>query len=381
MRTPLVSMALRGEQPLDLEERGSEPPQGGNVLRTSGTTGSYKMILLTPAQEAEMLRRKQTITGMTRETLISASNFPLWGAAGHRWAGSAWLAGGAVLINTRAEHLALAHPGLTHAATIPQKVIAVLAAPTDAYPRNDALKLFVTAGTATQTQIEQAKARITPNVYNCLVGTELGLATCTRLVTAEDHRWHQVVPGRIIEIVDDADKPLPLGEVGRMRVNVAGGPTGYLGDEETTRAFFKDGFFYSGDLGMMRADGRVALQGRATDVINVQGHKISPVPLEDRLREALGIDGVCVFSMQNEAGEEELHVALETRAPISVERLLAELRSQRIAFSARKVHYLRMLPRNHMGKLMRPAIVAQVIAATRNRQGGADSEPDRSSST
>ena len=390
MGVPLLAVNLPSEQPLDLEERGSEPPQGGNVLRTSGTTGTYKLVLMTPAIEAEVLRRKQMIIGMNRDSLMSVSNFPLWSGAGYKWAASAWLAGGAVLSNTRrGEHLALAHPGLTHAATVPRNVAAILAAPADAVQRNDRLHLIVTAGTATRAQIDQVKARITPHVYSCLIGTEFSIAAYTRLDTPEDHRWHRVARGRVIEIVDNADKPVPFRNLGRVRVNIAGGPSGYLGDEDLTRAFFKDGFFYPGDLGVMREDGRIALQGRLTDIINVGGRKIFPAPIEDHLREAFGIDGACLLSMQNDFGEEELHVVLETSTPIPIAPVLAEVGNMierivsddanaREAFASASVHFSHTLPRNHMGKLMRRAVLVQLIAAKRNRER-AGSEPGRSS--
>ncbi|MCP6769970.1 hypothetical protein NL529_34490, partial [Klebsiella pneumoniae] len=77
-----------------------------------------------------------------------------------------------------------------------------------------------------------------------------------------------------------------------------------------------DGFFYTGDLAIMRADGRVALMGRFTDVINVKGHKIHPAPIEDRLRESLGVRGVCLLTLQDANGEEGMHVVIETPSPI-----------------------------------------------------------------
>jgi len=57
----------------------------------------------------------------------------------------------------------------------------------------------------------------------------------------------------------------------------------------------------------------MALQGRVIDVINVRGHKISPAPIEDRLGELLGVSSICLFSMQDDGGEEVIHVVVETR--------------------------------------------------------------------
>src|SRR5262249_23302811 len=126
-------------------------------------------------------------------------------------------------------------------------------------------------------------------------------------------------------------------------------------------------FFYPGDLAVMRSDGRIALQGRITDVINVQGYKISPAPIEERLGEVLGLNGVCLFSMQNDSGEEEIHVVLETPKPIDSERLIAAIRKELDTFRRAPVHYVATLPRNEMGKVLRQEVRAQVIANQRAR--------------
>jgi acyl-CoA synthetase (AMP-forming)/AMP-acid ligase II len=179
----------------------------------------------------------------------------------------------------------------------------------------------------------------------------------------EDHRWHQLVAGREVQIVDDQDRPAPIGETGRVRVNTAGGPTGYLDDPDATTAFFKEGFFYPGDLAVMRADRRIALRGRVTDVINFQGHKILPLSIEDRLRDVLGVSGACLISMQNEQGEEGLHLLIETPAPLDLAALATALRTEIRGFDGVSVHYVAKLPRNAMGKVVRREAVALVVAS------------------
>jgi fatty-acyl-CoA synthase len=156
---------------------------------------------------------------------------------------------------------------------------------------------------------------------------------------------------------------VPTGKIGRVRVSTAGGPTSYLNDEAATRAFFKDGFFFTGDLAVMRSDGRMALQGRVTDVINVQGTKISPAAIEDRLGELLGVSGVCLFSMQNDSGEEVFHVVVETSTPIDSERLTAAFKQELRGFPQARVYFAAALPRNEMGKVLRQAVRAQAIAS------------------
>ena len=173
----------------------------------------------------------------------------------------------------------------------------------------------------------------------------------------------------MVELVSETGRPVPVGEVGRVRVSTKDGPTAYLGDEQATKIHFKDGYFYPGDLAIARSDGRIALQGRSTDVINIRGAKIFPGPIEERLCEALDVSGVCLFSMQNKNGEEELYVAIETIMPIGAERLRAALDGalKVKAFPHTHVFYLPTLPRNPMGKLLRQAVRDRITAGLSRR--------------
>ncbi len=358
----LLSVSLRGELALWPDVSETKHPAGGHILQTSGTTGTHKMVLFTGAADALFLSRKAELVGMNRNTRLSVFNFPPWTAIGYRWAASAWTVGGAIIIEQGHEpHHALLRRGITHAALVPAMLEQILAAPDGAFPRNEGLQLTVSGGAMTTKQVEGAKARITPHLFNLLASTEAGDTAFTLVSEAEDHRWHKIAPGRLVELVDDLDRPVSLGEIGRVRVGTAGGPTSYLGDEAATRDFFKSGFFYPGDLAIQRTDGRMALRGRVIDVINVRGHKISSGPIEDRLSDMLAVSGVCLFSMQNDGGEEEIHVVIESATPVEPVRLEAALRQELPQFAQAHIHYLLALPRSEMGKVFRRAVRAQTL--------------------
>ena len=363
---PLLSVSLAGETALGPEVLEAPHPLGGHILHTSGTTGIYKKVLMSPACDAELLQFHVELFGLNEHTLLSVFNFRPWIGLAYKWTASAWSVGGAVGIEQEREpYQALLDSGITHAVLNPGKLDDILAAPRNTFARNDTLQVAVGGGAVTRMQAEQAKARITPRLFNYVASTEAGVIAFTPLDNPEDNRWHQLVPGRMVEIVDETDRPVPTGKTGRVRVSTAGGPTGYLHDEAATRAFFKDGFFYPGDLAVIRSDGRVALQGRVTDVINIRGEKISPASIEDRLGELFGVSGVCLFSTQNDSGEEEIHVVIETPTPIDSGQLTAafdqvqELRG----FQLGHVHQVAALARNPIGKVLRQAVRAQAIAS------------------
>ncbi len=358
----LVLAEVGAESPLDLDETGYAP--GGHILQTSGTTGSYKLVLMDPAFEAEYMRRRRVVNGINRSSVVCVFEFGGWTGVGYKSPAATWYAGGSVVLGQGLKpHLLLSHPGLTEATFVPAMLVDVLAQPDGAFPRNETMQLGVTGGSITQAQIDRAKKRITPRLFNGLGATESHVIAFTRLDTPDDHRWQTLASGSLVELVDEFDRPVPLGQIGRIRVGTVGGPTSYLYDEEATKAFFRDGFFYPGDLAVMREDGRIALQGRVTEVINVNGHKLSPGPIEDRLREALGVDGVCLLSLQDERGEEELHLVIEAKTPVDPTILAGVLRAELHGFPGVHVRYTPALPRNVMGKVLRQALTVEVIAA------------------
>jgi acyl-coenzyme A synthetase/AMP-(fatty) acid ligase len=109
----------------------------------------------------------------------------------------------------------------------------------------------------------------------------------------------------------------------------------------------------------------VALQGRVTDVINVQGRKFNPAPIEERLCELLGVSGVCLFSQQDDNGEEVIYVVIEHPTPSNSERVADILKQELSEFNLGHVNinYVTALPRNQMSKLLRKVIRSQFIAS------------------
>jgi acyl-coenzyme A synthetase/AMP-(fatty) acid ligase len=359
----LLSVSLEEEPSAGAALPAISHEPGGHILLTSGTTGRFKMVLHTPAIDTAFLRRIVDSFGMSRETVCTVFNFGAWTGIGYKWAASPWMVGGTTLIDSgREPYRALLNPLITHGVLVPGVLTPILAAPANAFARNEALQFIVTGGPMTRRQIEQVKARITPRLFTMVACTEAGGITCTLLETAEDSRWHRPLPQSVVEVVSESGAPVSAGELGRLRVGTKDGPVGYLGDETTTKLHFENGYFYPGDLAVTRADGRIALQGRSTDVINAAGLKIYPGPIEDRLCELLDVSGACLVSMQNEGGEEELYVLIETTTFIDAERVRAALNQAPRVFPRTHVRYVRSLPRNPMGKVMRQVVRDRITA-------------------
>jgi nonribosomal peptide synthetase DhbF len=103
----------------------------------------------------------------------------------------------------------------------------------------------------------------------------------------------RIVPGAALRVVDDAGNVLPDGEPGRIQVN---GPTvtpGYFRNPEADKAAFTpDGWFDTGDIGLLR-EGRLTMTGRAKDIIIVNGLNYYCHEIEAAAEEVPGVVVTC----------------------------------------------------------------------------------------
>src|SRR5271167_3217247 len=339
---------------------------GGHILLSSGTTGTYKKFLIDPSHQARQCIFRQAIFAITDQSVVNVLNFGCWTSAGYYFPVSTWDVGGTVVIYQGPDiHEAFRHHGISHTCAVPQMLANILSAPAGALHRDDSMRLCVTAGALSQTLADEARARLTRCVYTHYGSTEAPVATMTRIEGPEDLRWHRVVPSREIQVVDEENRVLPAGQVGLVRIRLLDGVRQtYLHDEAASRAFFRDGYFYPGDLGIFRSDGRLALHGRVTDVVNILGSKVATGLIEEALQHQLQVSGVCVFSVQNETAEEEIHVAIETAQPIDQTRLAAALGSELQGVPIAHVHFIDALPRNDMGKIQRDLLKKSAASLT-----------------
>lgn len=83
---------------------------------------------------------------------------------------------------------------------------------------------------------------------------------------------------------------LPIGESGAIEIRSDANFIGYLGNDKATReAIDKDGFFATGDVGYMREDGSFVYEMRQGDAMRLAGYLVSPVEIEDILKEQPGV--------------------------------------------------------------------------------------------
>ena len=348
-----------------------EPPPdgaaGGHILLTSGTTGRYKMVLIDEAFEAARRAEVEEIfvsEGLsTHEALAPVDGrgptanilfLGLWTSVGYGVPIRAWSRRGTVILHQRHDFAAsLAVPGISYLGAPPAILAHLMSAPEGVVRRNDALQVVTFGGPLPLALAELVRKRLTNRIATALGSTESGPWAVTPVETGEDLRWHRIHPQRVVQVVDEDHQPLPSGQLGQVRVLQNNGISGYLNDPETTRLFFRDGWFYPGDLGVMDDKGRLRLLGRVTDVINLRGDKLPAEPVETALQRALGVSAVCALSEQGSDAAEQLHIVLETASPIDAATLRHAAEAHLRGFTDIHFHFVDALPRNHMGKIER----------------------------
>ena len=170
------------------------------------------------------------------------------------------------------------------------------------------------------------------------------------------------VPGVEARVADDAGRPLSAGETGELWIKTPAAMAGYLNDLEATREVLTgDGWFRTGDLAVIAANGRVEIVGRKRERILRGGYSVFPQEVEAVLLAHPAVAEAAVLGVPHpELGEEvAAFVALRPRAGATADELIAHCRDRMAGFKyPRQVTILPALPRSATGKILKSGLRA-----------------------
>lgn len=159
-------------------------------------------------------------------------------------------------------------------------------------------------------------------------------------------------------IIDpESNEELPEGEIGVIEVRGPNVFEGYWRMEEKTREELRDnGFFITGDLGQIDADGYVHIVGRAKDLIISGGFNVYPKEIESEIDDIDGIEESAVFGVPHADFGEGVVAAVvrQDGSGINEGDIAAALADRLAAFKRpKRIVFLEALPRNTMGKVQK----------------------------
>ncbi len=166
----------------------------------------------------------------------------------------------------------------------------------------------------------------------------------------------QPTPGVELYISDAEGKSLPCGETGEIRIRCPGIIKGYYNNPEATAAEFDNGYWKSGDLGYLDADGYLYIVDRIKDMIISGGFNVYAVEVEAALASHPQVQMAAVVGIPHAEWGEAVHaeVILRAGATVTAEELMALAKSKLGGYKAPKtLDFVTELPTSVVGKVLR----------------------------
>jgi acyl-CoA synthetase (AMP-forming)/AMP-acid ligase II len=157
-------------------------------------------------------------------------------------------------------------------------------------------------------------------------------------------------------ILDETGHPAAAGVTGEIAIRGPNVMSGYEANPQANAEAFTNGWFRTGDQGVMDADGYVALTGRLKEIINRGGEKISPREVDEVLMEHPAVQQCVTFALPHDKlGEEVAAVIVLREGAEATEAELREFAARRLAdFKVpKKVLFRAEIPKGATGKLQR----------------------------
>ena len=221
------------------------------------------------------------------------------------------------------------------------------------------LKSAVAGGMAVQKSVAEAwmKATGRPIIEGYGLSETSPVLTCNR---GDINEWTGTIgfplPSTEISIRDDGGNELPIGEQGEI---CARGPQVMLGYwrrlDETAKVMTADGFFRTGDIGVMDEAGRVRIVDRKKDMISVSGFKVFPNEVEDVAMTQGGVLECAAVGVPDAHSGEAVKLFAVKKAPsLSEQDLRQYLVGQLAGYKVPKyIEFRDELPKTNVGKILR----------------------------
>jgi long-chain acyl-CoA synthetase len=337
------------------------------ILYTSGTTGKPKGAELTHSNLYCNAEIASQTTCEIREGDVVLGSLPLFHSFGQTVSMNASLRVGATLtllpkFDPGEALEIMQRDGVTHFYGVPTMYGALLHHPGREDFDTSALRICITGGASMPVEV----LRGFEEAFGCELLEGYGLSE-TSPVASSTHPGRERKPGSIgtplrdveMKVVDENDQEVPQGEVGEIVIRGHNVMKGYWQRPEATEEAMRGGWFHTGDMAKVDADGYFFIVDRKKDLIIRGGYNVYPREVEEILYEHPKIREAAVIGMPHDQWGEEIGAAVvlhegEELAPAEVSEYVKE----RIAAYKypRLVWFLDDLPKGPTGKILKREI-------------------------
>jgi len=231
----------------------------------------------------------------------------------------------------------------------------------EAFARLDFSELRISLGGGMA--VQEAVAKKWLEVTGCPICEAYGLSETSPAATGnptDSDRFTGTIglpfPSTEVAILDDDGKPVPIGERGEIAIRGPQVMVGYWGHpEETEKVMTADGFFKTGDIGIMDERGYVKIVDRKKDMILVSGFNVYPNEVEAVVASHPGVLEVAAVGVPDRNSGEAVKIFVVKKDPTLTERDLLQYCAENLTGYKKPKHieFRVELPKTNVGKILR----------------------------
>jgi len=163
-------------------------------------------------------------------------------------------------------------------------------------------------------------------------------------------------------VVDDDDRPVPSGQVGEIVHRSPHAALGYYEDEAKTAEAFRNGWFHSGDLGVIDERGYLSVVDRKKDMIKSGGENVASREVEEAIYTMDGVAEVAVFGIPHPRWIEAVTAVVVPKQGASLTAEQVDAHAREVLASFKRPKYVVIadsLPKNPSGKILKKDLRVQ----------------------
>jgi len=342
---------------------GSPPPGADAVLVfSSGTTGLPKAVRHTHAALGEAVRHWRDALRLTERDRIQVATPPSH-ILGLLNILTALRTGAWMRLHPRFDIDRILHHIENDRITV-EMAVAPIALAIASHPRLESfdlssLRFIMWGATPVTVSVAEAVTRRTGVGWVPAYGTtEVPVIACNPLQGGRLDAVGRALPGVDLRVVaPETGEPVRPGEVGEIQVRSPSLMAGYLPDGATADAI-RDGWYRTGDVGWLDAEGWLRITDRLKEMIKVRGFQVAPAEIETVLHGHPAVKDCAVFGVPDGINGESIVAAVAAHAAIDKEAVAADLTArvdQKLASYKRlsRIVFVEDIPRLPSGKVLR----------------------------